>query len=161
VSDRPLLLVDIDGVLNPYAAITCPDGYKEYGVFPEDDQPMRLATSHGEWLRELGDAFDVVWASGWGFDAHRALSPILEIPELPWVPFPPIPFEPAAKVPAVAAYVGERTAAWVDDRLVPAAWEWAESRAVPTLLLPVDPAIGLTRRHVDDLITWAGSLPTD
>jgi hypothetical protein len=37
----------------------------------------------------------------------------------------------------------------------------AESRAVPTLLLPVDPAIGLTRRHVDDLITWAGSLPTD
>jgi hypothetical protein len=48
VSDRPLLLVDIDGVLNPYAAITCPDGYTEYAVFPEDDQPMRLAASHGE-----------------------------------------------------------------------------------------------------------------
>lgn len=159
MSELPLLLVDIDGVLNPYAATTCPDGYTEYAVFPEDDQPMRIAKVHGEWLRELGESFDVVWASGWGFDAHTRLSPILDIPELPWVPFPPIPFEPAAKVSAVGAYVGEHAAAWVDDRLVPAAWEWAESRGVPTLLVPVDPAIGLIRRHVDELITWARSLP--
>ena len=89
MSERPLLLVDIDGVLNPYAATTCPDGYTEYDIFPEDFQPMRLAKAHGEWLRELGESFDVVWASGWGFDAHRTLSPILEIPEWPWVPFHP------------------------------------------------------------------------
>ena len=40
----PLLLLDVDGVLNPFAAPACPDGYRGYAFFPEDDRrpPGRL-----------------------------------------------------------------------------------------------------------------------
>lgn len=65
----PLLLVDIDGVLNVYGVEECPTGYAEYELFPADDEPTRLAVIHGTWLRELGSAFDLVWASGWGVQA--------------------------------------------------------------------------------------------
>lgn len=68
---KPLLLVDVDGVLNPFPE--CPEGYAEYDFFPEDDEPVRLARVHGEWLRELARAFEVVWASGWGAEANRLL----------------------------------------------------------------------------------------
>ncbi len=37
---KPLILVDVDGVLNPYAADVCPEGYREYHFFP-DQEPVR------------------------------------------------------------------------------------------------------------------------
>ena len=40
-SSAPLLLMDVDGVLNPYP--DCPDGFIEYVLFPDDDEPVRLA----------------------------------------------------------------------------------------------------------------------
>jgi len=68
---------------------------------------------------------------------------------------PPIPFPPRDKVPAVAAYVGDRPAAWIDDIVVPEANAWAESRAAPTLLVQTDHRLGLQRAHVDQLVEWA------
>jgi hypothetical protein len=31
---RPALLLDVDGVLNPYGTVTCPEGFTEDGLFP-------------------------------------------------------------------------------------------------------------------------------
>jgi hypothetical protein len=152
-------MLDVDGVLNPFP--DCPDGYREYDLFPDDDEPVRLAPVHGDWLRELAQVYEVVWASGWGQDANRVLSPFFGLPELPLVAFPAVPFEPRVKVPAIAAFVSDRPTAWVDDLLTPEAIEWAESRREPTLLLGVDSATGLTRAHVDELLEWAGDLERD
>jgi len=44
---KPLLLLDVDGVLNPFP--DTPDGYSEYDFFPEDDEPVRLCAER--WLR--------------------------------------------------------------------------------------------------------------
>lgn len=82
-SQRPVLLVDIDGVLNVFGVENCPAGYSEFELFPEDDEPARLCAIHGEWLGELGEQFDLTWASAWGFDAHRLLGPILGMSEFP------------------------------------------------------------------------------
>jgi hypothetical protein len=46
---KPLLLLDVDGVLNPFP--DTPDGYSEYDFFPEDDEPVRLCAEHARWLR--------------------------------------------------------------------------------------------------------------
>ncbi len=132
---RPLLFLDVDGVLNPFP--DCPDGFTEYDFFPEDDEPVRLAAVHRHWLEELGAAFDIVWASGWGADANRVLSPFFGLAELPLVALPPIPFDPREKVPGVAAFAGDRAAAWVDDNITPEAREWARRREAPTLLVDV------------------------
>ncbi len=148
----PLLLMDVDGVLNPYP--NCPDGFSEYDFFPEDDEPVRLAEFHREWLHELAERFTMVWATGWGQDANRHLCPHFGLPELRTIIFPPVPFEPAAKVPAIAAFVGDRPIAWVDDVVTVDAREWAEARVSQTLLVEVDHQVGLTRNAVDALLAW-------
>jgi hypothetical protein len=61
-------------------------------------------------------------------------------------------------VPAVDAYVGDRPLAWIDDMLTSEAQLWAAKRAAPTLLVPVDPAAGLSERIVNDLRRWAARL---
>ncbi len=156
--DRPLLLVDIDGVLNPYGIDGCPPGYNQHILFPEDYEPVCLAPVHGEWLNELASSSDLVWASAWGFQANELVGPILDLPPIPFVPMPPIPFPPREKVPAIEAYVGDKAFAWVDDVELPEAAAWAAARAAPTLLLLTDPHIGLQRSHVDTLLAWAEAL---
>jgi hypothetical protein len=153
-----VLLVDIDGVLNVYGVEECPAGYSEVELFAGDDEPARLCALHGEWLRELGEQFDLAWASAWGADAHRLLGPILGVDEFPFVPMPAIPFPPTDKVPAIESFVGERSAAWLDDVVTPEARRWAHDRQAPTKLIEVDHRTGLERRHVDDLLAWSEQL---
>ena len=153
-----MLLVDIDGVLNVYGVEECPPGYAEFDLFPGDDEPVRLAVVHGEWLRELAVVFDLAWASAWGAEGHEHLGPILGLEPFPFAHMPPVPFEPRDKVPAVASFVGERACAWLDDIVTPEAVAWAAAREHDTLLVEVDPSRGLERHHVDRLLAWGRSL---
>ena len=50
--DRPLLLLDVDGVLNPYGD-ECPAGFTEHVLFPEEIEPVRVCAGHGAWIAEL------------------------------------------------------------------------------------------------------------
>src|SRR5215813_8443794 len=54
---RPALLLDVDGVLNPYGTVQCPVGFTEYSLFP-GEEPVRLCLAHGEWISELRNVFD-------------------------------------------------------------------------------------------------------
>ncbi|MEU4640497.1 HAD domain-containing protein [Micromonospora sp. NPDC023814] len=157
--DLPLLLLDVDGVLNPFAGDQCPVSYQEFQFFP-GEAPVRLCPAHADWLRELGERFEMVWATGWGAEANRLLAPVLRLPQLPVIGLPPGPFEPREKVPAVAAYVGSRPVAWIDDALTTEARAWAEARAAPTLLVDIDPAEGLSLAVVRRLLAWSQGLPS-
>jgi hypothetical protein len=152
---RPLLLLDVDGVLNPYAG-PCPPGYAEHALFPDQDEPVRVLAAHGEWIAELTAAFAVTWATSWGDQANVLLGPPLGLPRFPHVMLPPPPFPPAGKVPASDRHVADHPTAWVDDQLTPEAYGWAAARPAPTLLLPVNPAVGLTRVTVEEALDWAG-----
>ncbi|MER5498257.1 HAD domain-containing protein [Streptomyces sp. NPDC002466] len=154
----PLLLLDVDGVLNPFAARDCPEGYREHGFFPGEEPPVRLCDAHGPWLADLGREFELVWATGWEDQANTFITPVLNLPTLPVVRFPPVPFDPAEKVPAIDAFAGDRPAAWVDDAHTPEALAWARSRTAPTLLVTTDPARGLTADMIQELLCWRGSL---
>lgn len=94
----------------------------------------------------------MAWASSWGNEANVHLCPHFGLPELPYVHFPPTPFEPSAKVPAIDAFAGHRPVAWVDDIVTAQAHDWLAERDAPRLLVNVDPAVGLTRHAVDDLL---------
>lgn len=154
----PLLLVDVDGVLNPWGHRSLPPGFREHRLFPDEDEPVHLNTEHGNWMRELADSFDLVWATSWGDDANRLLAPLLGMDELPYVPMPATPFPAEAKVPVIAAYVGRRPAAWLDDVIVREAYVWAEARGAPTLLIEVDHTTGMTRNNVERLLAWSTAL---
>lgn len=151
---RPLFLIDVDGVLNPYAAPACPPGYAEHAFFPGED-PVRVCPDHGAWLRELAGRFELAWATAWGAEANRLLTPLLQLPGLPVIRFPPVPFHPRDKLTAIIDYAGIRPLAWIDDEHQPEAHAWAASRRVPTLLIGIDPAEGLTRPVIDRCLLWA------
>lgn len=151
-------MIDVDGVLNPYAAPACPPGYTEHPFFP-GEEPVRVCPVHGAWLRELAIRFELVWATAWGAEANQLLAPLLQIPALPVVEMPPIPFAPRDKLTAIIEYAGARPLAWIDDSHAPEAWEWAASRHAPTLLIAIDPAKGLTRSAIDKSLRWAADPP--
>ncbi|HEY1674487.1 MAG TPA: HAD domain-containing protein [Streptosporangiaceae bacterium] len=154
----PLLVLDVDGVLNPFAAPAPPPGFAAHELFA-GEEPVRVCAGHGDWLRELGSRFSLVWATAWGEEANRRLAPLLGLRPLPVIPMPPVPFPPEGKLPAVSQYVGTQPLAWLDDALTPGARAWASTRKAPTLLLNVDPAQGLTRPDVDQCLAWAATLP--
>ena len=153
---RPLLFLDVDGVLNPFPET--PPGFEEHDFFPDDDEPVRLSAAHRDWLQELAEVYELVWATGWGDEANRVLNPFFGLPTFPVVPLPATRFEPSMKVPAIDEFAAGRPAAWVDDMLTPEARAWADARRFATLLVEVDSATGLTRPQVEDVLTWAASL---
>jgi hypothetical protein len=156
-STVPVLLLDLDGVLNPFAAPVCPDGYLER-VFFEGEGPERYCVGHGGWIRELAAVGELWWATGWGENANERYLPLLGVAPLPVVRFPPVPFAPELKVPAVAAVVGDRPVAWIDDNHTQTGRRWAAERSAPTLLVSVDPAVGWTRADVDQVLAWTANL---
>ena len=143
--------------MNPFAAPACPPGYTERAFFP-GEPPVRLCLAHGPWLGELATRFEIVWATAWGAEANRLLSPLLQLPSLPVIPFPPVPFDPSEKLPAIIRYAGHRPLVWIDDMLLPEAHAWASGRRAPTLLISADPAEELTRPVIDQSIQWADDL---
>ena len=156
-STAPVLLLDLDGVLNPFAAPVCPDGYLEREFFAGEG-PERYCVAHGAWIRELAAAGELWWATGWGENANEIYLPLLAVEPLPVVRFPPVPFEPELKVPAVAAVVGDRPAAWIDDNHTEVGRRWAAERSASTLLVSIDPAVGWTRADVDRVLGWTAAL---
>jgi hypothetical protein len=155
----PLLLVDFDGVLNPFAASACPPGFTEYGLdeFP-GDEPVRLNPAHGRWLAGLAPQYEMVWASACPQDLNLYCERLIQLSPMERVPMPLPPFDPDQKVEAVDGFVGDRAVAWLDDAFGGSACHWARERHAPTLLVRVDPATGLTREVVDVLATWPASL---
>jgi hypothetical protein len=154
---RPLLLVDVDGVLNPWLAADCPDGFREYAFFP--GERVLLSEGHGELLRSLAGSFELMWATAWEHKANRLICPVIALPELPVIEFPLRgPDYLFRKLPAVIESVGDRPCAWIDDEHHPDHYDWARQRAVPTLIVDIDPAEGLTRSVAERLARWAAAL---
>ncbi len=87
---RPVLLLDVDGVLNPFPST--PDGYLEYSFFEGDNEPVRLNPEHARWLQQLATRFEVAWASSWGQAANELICPLFGLPAFPVVPLPSAPF---------------------------------------------------------------------
>jgi hypothetical protein len=101
MSRPPLLFLDIDGPLHPYAALSgrCPEDYVTVHLPAEARRPSAagsprsylrpetvwLNPAHGPELSALG--FELCWASAWGTDANRWIGPVLGLPPLPCVDF--------------------------------------------------------------------------
>lgn len=152
-TSRPLLLLDVDGVLLVVRT--------EWDDALDDEAFEIEPTLHpeaGAWLAELRDAFELVWATTWEHLANRVVAPAAGLPPLPAIEFDMDRRAPTAKLPSVIAWVGDRPCAWIDDDLGHDADTWAAGRTIPTLLVRVDMTRGMDRGHVDQLLAWAASL---
>jgi Swiss Army Knife RNA repair-like protein len=156
---RPLLLVDVDGVLSLFGgARAAPETLLPTLV---DGVPHLLSRAAAEALRELVPDFDCVWCTGWKDRADSYLPHLLGLPRgWPYVRFKTAPNHGGHfKLGGIDAFAGpERPLAWIDDHLDAACHAWARDRPGATLLVATDPEVGLTRTHVARVRAWVATL---
>lgn len=179
---KPLLLLDIDGPLNPWEAKPHrrPKGYSTHRMNPVDQQgeswtriyrkPLRvwLKDAHGPQIIALGEHFELVWASTWGPEANPWIGSAIGLPELEYVNFwaeSKLPEKPERtngvywKVPHLLAYAAGRPFAWVDDEVTQADREHiAANHPEPALAHQVSPRLGLLDEDFKMLAAWAAEL---
>ncbi len=166
--DRPLLMVDIDGVISLFGGGGAGIGggidssARPDGVFHSiDGIPHFLSRSAAAHLLSLAEQFDMVWCSGWEEKAEEYLPHLLGLPAgLPFLRFARSQGAGKSinghwKLDAIDAHAGSRALAWIDDAFDESCHAWSAARPAPTLLVLTDPAYGLTSQEASLLQTWA------
>jgi hypothetical protein len=158
IVEKPLLLLDVDGVISLFGfdPAAPPEGRFQF----VDGIAHYLSAVAGGHLRDLAGTFDLAWCTGWEEKANEYLPFALGLPgPLPLVAFDACDRPAGAhwKLAGIGAYDIDptRPLAWVDDGHDDHCAAWAEQRIGPTMLVPTEPAIGLTAEHVAELLNWA------
>jgi hypothetical protein len=156
-ADRPLLFVDVDGVISLFGfPPERPPAGRWLGV---DGTPHLISATAGEHLLLLGQVFELVWCTGWEDRADEHLPHLLGLPTRPpFLTFPVAEGPDHWKLSSVERHAGERPLAWIDDGFDDSCRAWAAARASPTLLVPTEPAVGLDDGRVRMLQAWASGL---
>jgi hypothetical protein len=152
--------VDIDGVISLFGWTS---SKRPAGSFHSiDGIPHFLSATAAEHLQTLAEHYEPVWCSGWEEKANDHLPHLLGLP----APYPFLSFDAVGpggahwKLAAIERHARDRALAWVDDSLSDPCHSWAARRTAPTLLVPTEPASGLTGAEVELLISWASRLAT-
>jgi HAD domain in Swiss Army Knife RNA repair proteins len=155
---KPLLMVDIDGVISLFGFE--PRELPSGGFHAIDGIPHFLSAGAAEHLLALSEVFELVWASGWEEKANEYLPHLLGLPSgLPYLRFERSPGRANAhwKLAAIEQYAQGRALAWVDDAFNDACHDWARDRGAPTLLVATAPERGLTAVEADRLRAWGSA----
>ncbi|MEW2493856.1 hypothetical protein AB0942_09950 [Streptomyces nodosus] len=179
---KPLLLLDVDGPLNPFDAPPHrrPAGYRthrmkpdnwiaQHGGMPEHRvKPLRvwLNPSHGPALMAL--PYELVWATTWEHDANDWIGWRIGLPreqDLPVIEFGDQwtvrPDGTYVKTWPIVEYTAGRPFAWVDDQISDVDRAYVDHHHPgPALLHRVDPRKGLTEDDFAVLANWAASIST-
>lgn len=149
MSDRPLLFLDIDGVLNCIEG-----GHPAYRT--QGGMPVWVPIGVTDRVSRLLEVFEPAWATAWLGSAHREWKPLLGLTD-------PFPWAFVAygnlKLPEIIKRADGRPFVWIDDD---ADWElrelgWDRSM-VDGLVLAPDPRTGLTDLHVEEALAFAAKV---
>lgn len=159
---RPILAVDVDGVISLFGFETPPPP-AEASYQLVDGGLHCISLRAGERLQRLAEHFELIWATGWEEKANFYLPTMLGIAELPHLTFDGTARFGSAhwKLGPLDGYGRGRPLAWVDDNFDESCYRWARERDEPTLLVPTDPAKGLQEAETEALIAWGRSLAVE
>ncbi|MFG1874410.1 HAD domain-containing protein [Sphaerisporangium sp. NPDC049003] len=160
MTKRPLVLLDVDGVLNP-ARRHSPWLRRHECVLDGQTYRILLNRRHGRLLTALArDAgAELAWATTWEQHANDVIAPRLGLPRLPVITVNSDPGSRAGehfKTRHVAEYVARRPFVWFDDSLGTPDWQYLKDHpgVDEFLLVEVDPMTGLTDRHLAQAREW-------
>lgn len=152
----PLCLLDVDGVLNPYAMTgPTPEAFADFEEHTARGFLLRLSRDMGRRLARL--TAELCWATTWADTIDRDVTPFCGLPAGLRIAARP-PLEEAAlatnwKLVQVRRLLEAepRPFVWIDDDALSRpgpdgedALSWAGGLEVPHLLVAPDPAVGLT-----------------
>jgi hypothetical protein len=148
---NPIILLDIDGVLNP------PARPGSGGDRPE----LTLSDSKVALVRRLAELGRIAWVSTWSAELTAGLEAQLQLEVEPLrvtlLMLPGDEDEPTPKLRSVSRWLARMEAAgdadwdsvvWIDDVLGPDARKWAHGYGQPVLLEKPVPDQGLSDIHV-------------
>lgn len=164
----PLVLVDVDGVLNPDGSRQEALGYRphHFDGIGADGQAASgivwLHPDHGAWLAELEAAGGTpVWATSWDQLANTWIAPRLGLagswPVVDLQGRVGVRWGHALKLDPITAYAADAPFVLLDDQIGGKDHDWAAERTAggaPTLLVAIDPYTGLTRADIDRVLDW-------
>lgn len=159
--ERPVLLLDIDGVLNLFPRYTIEGGAvidrvtrqtDRHRVRLDEDQKstylLNIPADAHALVTQLAEHFDVHWYTMWNSAADAVFAQVANLPTFPyfecdwvdgrkaydriWAPEWMRKYIWIAKTPLIPGYVGSRPFVWIDDDTGP----------VDTLWLSDQPALG-------------------
>ena len=88
IANKPIVFIDIDGVLNPFAEprFLKPFGFKRHRIIDDESwqkYTMWLNPQHKDWLMSLIDIADLAWSTTWNKQANSKIGWRIGLPELP------------------------------------------------------------------------------
>jgi hypothetical protein len=171
---KPILAIDIDGVIIPHKDYTVDTFDKEtHMMFLYDyasEGWMKIRNDFPEIMQKLMPHFELMWGSGWEEEGNYFLLEALGLEEdLDWIPLKQslpgyilgkLPVNYYWKTPWIIHWAEEtqRPFALIDDLFAPEDFDWAAERTaegIPTLFIQTKDTIGWTDEHTDQLIAWA------
>lgn len=147
MAEKPILFLDVDGVLN---------------VFDESGSPTQTPNGFPVWIPEgtkerlkiLAEYFEMIWCTAWMGTAHVAFKEVLDLTDhwdyVSWTQY---------KLTEIIKTAGNRPWAWVDDDIQFELDDlgWNPDRMLPdnVLLQSINPNIGLCDADLHELILFA------
>lgn len=164
-SARPLLLLDVDGPINPFdGRKTLPQHFRKHRASPGGvTYDVYLDHSMGARLLAFAAEHDVelAWATTWEHEANEWIAPRIGLPALPVVEFN---FSGLSwKFGGVCAFAKGRPLAWLDDDFhdfQPQREKYFDNarKDIPSLLHHVDPCVGITDADLHEVGAWFDNL---
>lgn len=171
---KPVLLLDVDGVLAPFGA--GPDKLHTHAEHSVDAISVWLHRDLKDMMQRLVQSFALIWGTMWENRANEhLLEPMgledpLEFIEF-WRAVPGVEQHmnhvtytdksiQSWKLPWIREWARQdgRPCVWIDDEALEDATEWAVKRTeggIPALVIRTNPALGFIDEHLEELEAWA------